>query len=215
MLEKVPRRWLVVTGCAVAFLLAGAPAALASPFLPPAGKIFQGVAGQPAGSYEQATGKHPAIYQEFLAWGQWVPGITAVASNAQARLMIMISTRSGTQEMITPAQIAAGDGDAWLISLQNSVASSGLITYVRLMAEMDGYWNAYSAFNANGTWRGPDHSTTAYKQAWRRVTLIFRGGSLAAIDAKLHRLSMPPERPRPSRRQGGDALGSPGRARRP
>ncbi|MBV8431582.1 MAG: hypothetical protein JO244_10490 [Solirubrobacterales bacterium] len=195
MLEKVPRRWLVVTGCAAAFLLGpGAQAALAEPYLPPAGKVFQGVAGQPPGSYQTATGKHPAVYQEFLAWGQWVPGITAVAANAHARLMLMISTRSGSQEMINPAQIAAGQGDAWLISLQNSVASSGLVTYVRLMAEMDGYWNPYSAYNQDGSWRGPAHSSAAYKQAWRRVTLIFRGGSLAAIDAELHHLGMPPLR---------------------
>ena len=195
MLERVPRRWLVVTGCAAAFLLGpGAQAALADPYLPPAGKVFQGVAGQPPGSYQTATGKHPAVYQEFLAWGQWVPGITAVAANAHARLMLMISTRSGSQEMINPAQIAAGQGDAWLISLQNSVAGSGLVTYVRLMAEMDGYWNPYSAYNQDGSWRGPAHSSAAYKQAWRRVTLIFRGGSLAAIDAELHHLGMPPLR---------------------
>jgi hypothetical protein len=185
----------VVTACTGAFLLsAGAGTAFANAFLPPAGRVFQGVAGQPPGSYARATGKHPAVYQEFLAWGQWVPGITAVAANAHSRLMIMISTRSGTQEMITPAAIARGDGDAWLISLQDSVASSGLVTYVRLMAEMDGYWNPYSAYNQDGTSRGPAHSSAAYKQAWRRVTLIFRGGSLAAIDAELHRLGMPPLR---------------------
>lgn len=193
-LKKVPRRCLVVTGCAAAFLLGGAPAALGSAFLPPSGEVFQGVAGQAPGSYQQATGKHPAVYQEFLAWGQWVPGITAVAGNAHARLMIMISTRSGTQEMINPAQIAAGQGDSWLISLQNSVATSGLVTYVRLMAEMDGYWNPYSAYNQNGSWRGPAHSSSAYKQAWRRVTLIFRGGRLSLIDSELHRLGMAPLR---------------------
>jgi hypothetical protein len=177
--------------CGGAFLLGGAPTALGNVFLPPPGKVFQGVAGQPPGAYAHATGKHPAVYQEFLAWGQWVPGITAVASSAHARLMIMIGTRSGTQEMITPAGIASGQGDGWLISLQNSIAASGLVTYVRLMAEMDGYWNAYSAYNQNGSWRGPAHSTAAYKQAWRRVTLIFRGGSLASINAELHRLGMP------------------------
>ena len=86
-----------------------------------------------------------------------MPGITADAADARARLMIMISTRSGPQEQITPEGIARGQGDAWLISLQNSIAASGLVTYVRLMAEMDGYWNAFSAFNANGTpaRRGP------------------------------------------------------------
>jgi hypothetical protein len=41
---------------AAAFLLSiGSKAAAANPFLPPAGKIFQGVAGQPPGFYQRAT----------------------------------------------------------------------------------------------------------------------------------------------------------------
>jgi hypothetical protein len=184
----------LVTPLAAAFLLAGAGTAAASAFLPPPGKVFQGVAGQPIGAYEAATGKHPAVYQEFLAWGQYVPGIVADAMHARSRLMIMISTQSGSREMITPKGIAQGQGDRWLISLQNSIASSGLVTYVRLMAEMDGYWNAYSAYNANGTPRSAAHSSAWYKQAWRRVTLIMRGGSLAHIDAVLRRLGLPPLR---------------------
>ncbi len=192
-LVRVPRSCAVVTALAALFLLcAGVGSAAASAFLPPPGKVFQGVAGQPIQAYEAATGKHPAVYEEFLAWGQYVPGIAADAMGARARLMIMISTQSGAQEQITPAGIASGQGDAWLISLQNSLAASGLVTYVRLMAEMDGYWNAFSAFNANGSWRGAAHSSGEYKQAWRRVTLIMRGGSLAHIDAVLHRLGLPP-----------------------
>jgi hypothetical protein len=190
--KKVPRRWAVVTALSGAFLLAaGGGSAAASAFLPPPGKIFQGVAGVAPDSYTQSTGKHPAVFQEFLAWGQYVPGIAGQAVNAHARLMIMIGTRFGTQEMITPGGITRGDGDTWLLSLQHAIASAGVVTYVRLMAEMDGYWNPFSAFNQNGSPRDATHSTRAYKQAWRRVTLIFRGGSLAHIDAVLHQLGMP------------------------
>ena len=131
------------------------------------------------------------MYQEFLAWGQYVPAITQDALNAHSRLMIMIGTRSGSQEMITPGQIAGGQGDQWLISLQSSIAASGLVTYVRLMAEMDGYWNAYCAYNQDGTPRDASHSTQAYRQAWRRVTLIFRGGSVQHIDSELRSLGLP------------------------
>jgi hypothetical protein len=56
------------------------------------------------------------------------------------------------------------------------------------MAEMDGYWNPYSAYNADGSSRGAAHSTTAFKRAWKRVTLIFRGGSVSSIDAELAKL---------------------------
>jgi len=195
LLGNVQHRSPLVTALGVAFLLAiGSGSAAASAFLPPAGKVFQGEAGEPISSYVEATGKHPAVIQDFLAWGQYVPGITAGAASAHARLMIMISTESGSREMITPEGIAQGQGDAWLISLQNSIASSGLVTYIRLMAEMDGYWNSYSAYNEDGSSRGPAHSSAEYKQAWRRVTLIMRGGTLAHVDAELHSLGMPPLR---------------------
>jgi hypothetical protein len=191
-----PVAWFPVGAGAVGSLLLGAatPSASARAFLPPRGKVFQGVAGQPISQYEDATGRHPSVYQEFLAWGEYVPAITTAAWDVRSRLMIMIGTRSASRELITPAGIAYGQGDSWLISLQRSIAASRLVTYVRLMAEMDGYWNPFSAYNANGSSRGAAHSSAAYKQAWRRVTLIMRGGSLGHIDATLRRLRMPPLR---------------------
>lgn len=190
--SQLPRRWLLVTALAAAILLgAGAPAASALPYLPASGKVFAGETGQPVSQYVGAVGKHPAIYQEFLAWGQYIPGIAQDAISAHARMMMAIGTTFGSREVITPAGIAAGQGDGWLIALQSAIAQSANITYIRLMAEMDGYWNVYSAYNANGSFRGAAHSQAAYKQAWRRVTLIMRGGKLSAIDAELRRLGMP------------------------
>jgi hypothetical protein len=189
---KIRRMRLFVTSSLAALLLAvGASQASALPYLPPAGKVFAGETGQPVSQYVAAVGKHPAVYQEFLAWGQYIPGITQDAISAHARMMMAIGTSFGSRQVITPAGIAAGQGDGWLIALQNAIAQSHNITYIRLMAEMDGYWNVYCAYNADGSFRGAAHSQAAYKQAWRRVTLIMRGGRLATIDAELHRLGMP------------------------
>ena len=152
--------------------------------------------GQPISAYQQAVGKHPAVYQVFAAWGEYLPGIFADAAAARARLMIHITTASGTREMITPEGIADGEGDAWLIALNHAMYASGHVTYIRLMAEMDAYWNPYSAFNADGSPRNASHSTVAFKQAWKRVTLILRGGRLARIDRQLARLGMPSLRTR-------------------
>jgi hypothetical protein len=62
---NLPRRWPLVTSIACAFLLfscgSGAGRASAQAYLPPAGKVFQGVAGQPISAYQQAVGKHPAL----------------------------------------------------------------------------------------------------------------------------------------------------------
>ncbi len=167
--------------------------ARAQAFLPPFGQIFAGVAGQPISAYERATGKHPAVYQVFSAWGEYLPGIFRDAERAHARLMIHITTASGSREMITPGAVARGAGDSWLIALNQAAYDSGLVTYVRLMAEMDGYWNFYSAFDSSGP-RDADHSTAAFKRAWKRVALIMRGGRLVSIDARLRGLEMPPLR---------------------
>jgi hypothetical protein len=154
-LSNLPRRWPLVTPLVCAFLLLSwgwsAGQASARAYLPPAGEVFQGVAGQPISAYQQAVGKHPAVYQVFAAWGEYLPGIFADAAAARARLMIHITTASGTREMITPEGIADGEGDAWLIALNHAMYASGHVTYIRLMAEMDAYWNPYSAFNADGS----------------------------------------------------------------
>ena len=110
------------------------------------------------------------------------------------RPMVHVTTGTLGHERISPGQIASGQGDGWLIDLNRSIAARGQITYVRLMAEMDGYWNPYCAFNANGTSRGKGHSTATFRQAWRRAVLIVRGGPLATINAKLRKLHLPPVR---------------------
>lgn len=108
--------------------------------------------------------------------------------------MVHITTGTLGHEAISPRAIAMGSGDDYLVSLNRSIAASGQINYVRLMAEMDGNWNPYCAFNANGSSRGPSHSTAMFRQAWRRAVLIVRGGPLATIDKKLHTLHLPPVR---------------------
>jgi hypothetical protein len=192
---NVRRRTRFVTPLVAAILLiaafVGSGSARADAFLPPPHQIFAGVTDKSVSAYVAAAGKHPAVYQEFAAWGQYLPGITADASAARARMMMAITTAFGSREAITPGGIARGRGDAWLIGLNRAIYDSHNITYIRLMAEMDGYWNPFSAFDQNGSRRDSAHSTASYKKAWKRVTLILRGGGLSHINAVLRRLHMP------------------------
>jgi hypothetical protein len=169
------------------------PRALPAPdaYQPPAGKLFQGVADKPVSAYTQTVGKHPAVYQEFVAWGQWLPGITHDAKTNRARLMMMVSTAFGSKNMVSPHGIATGAGDAWLIGLAQQIYASGNVTYLRLMAEMNNCNNPYAAYDCNGSSRGPLFSSGAFKQAWRRVALIMRGGLVSLINAKLAALDLP------------------------
>jgi hypothetical protein len=187
---------------ALTLALGAAGPAAAKPYLPPSGKVWNGVTGnvRPVDRFAQQTGKHPAVWQFFTNWGDsprwWFP----YAEEARMRPMVHITTGSLGHERISPGAIAAGKGDGYLLGLNRAIAVSGQVTYIRLMAEMDGNWHPYCAFNANGSSRGKAHSTAAFRQAWRRAVLIVRGGPLAAINAKLHRLHMAPVR------GAGDAL---------
>lgn len=177
-----------------------AAAALAVPatahadaYLPPAGHVFAGVTGGSGVSgFAHEVGKHPAVFQFFSSWNAPTQWMFNAAKSTRTRLMIHISTAIGSHQEITPRGIASGRGDAYLLRLGQRIADSGNVVYIRLMAEMDGNWNAYCAYNANGSSRGREYSTLMFRRAWQRTVLILRGGPLATIDARLHALGLPP-----------------------
>jgi hypothetical protein len=198
---------LVLAAAAVVIMAVAAPPAPAEPLLPPAGKVFSGMTGgQSVGLFERQTGNHPAVFGFFTKFGGANEFIFRGAEQAGSRLMLHISTQDGygTREVVTPRGIAQGDGDRYLVNLNRRIAEHGRPTYVRLMAEMNQANNGYSAFDRSGRSRGPAHSTAAYKQAWRRSTLILRGGPIAEMNEKLRGLGLPAVRtaaeelPRPS-----------------
>jgi hypothetical protein len=174
---------------AVLTLLAAAPAS-GSVFLPPKGKLWHGVTGGSADVFGRETGRKPDVFQLFAEWGNvdWA----LKRGEAHERFMLHLSTNRGpgTRERITPAQIAAGRGDAFLVRFGERIAEGGRPLYLRLFAEMNGPWNAYCAFDANGRAR-PGHSTGDFRRAWRRIALILRGGERERVDAALRRLRMP------------------------
>jgi hypothetical protein len=151
------------------------------------------------------SGRRPAVYQYFFTpnwkrpsprsiyWQAWLLRKTA---RQGARPILHLSTARGGHgaSVITPRQIARGAGDPYLVRLGGLIAAGGQVVYVRLMAEMNNFNNPYCAVGPGGTSRGAARSAPAYRQAWRRATLILRGGSVARIDARLGRLGLPPVR---------------------
>jgi hypothetical protein len=106
--------------------------------------------------------------------------------------VLSLSTASGEGgERITPQQIAEGRGDRYIINLGRTIAESGQVVYIRLMAEMNGHWNPYSAFDADGSARRDGHSTRWFRRAWRRFSLIVRGGSRTRINERLVSMGLP------------------------
>jgi hypothetical protein len=149
--------------------------AVAAPYLPPEGQVWHGMAGgTTVDGFAAQTGKDPAVFQLFVAWGDTGWAFRRAAAQ-HGRLMLHLSTFNGpgSRERITPAQIAAGEGDAFLEELNAQIREHGRPVYVRLMAEMNGHWNPYSAFDARGRAR-PGHSTADFRRAWRHVARILR-----------------------------------------
>jgi hypothetical protein len=189
----VTRRLPLIT--AVVLALAVPASARADAFLPQVGHAFAGVSGgYEAASFERETGSHPSVFQFFGGWNQTTRYMFTGAQTARARLMIHLSTVRGTTEQVTPRGIALGRGDVYLLKLGRRIADYGGVTYIRLMAEMDGHWNAYCAYTASGRSKGREYTTAMFRQAWRRTVLILRGGPVDRVNAALRQLGLPPVR---------------------
>lgn len=152
-----------------------------------------GVAGQ-ADRFESQTGQDSQVRHLFLGWGQgstWGSPFEQLFAGLKPIPMIHIGTDQGRArtEAITPAQIAAGGGDGYLVALNQAIAAYGGELYVRVLAEMNNPKNHYAPVRPNGTSKGPSHAPAAYRQAFRRAFLILHGGS---VDARLRQLGMPP-----------------------
>jgi hypothetical protein len=189
--------------CAAVTLITAASligtAAHANPYLPPPGHVFAGLTGGTSiVPFQRMVGKHPPVFEIYMTWNTPTGWLASPDPGFRSRLGLCISTASsyGGPGVITPLQIAQGRSDRFLVALGRNLARSGRIVYVRLLGEMNGYWNAYAAFNADGSFRGAQNSPHAYVEAWRRSVLILRGGSVRRIDRRLRALGMPPIRAR-------------------
>ncbi len=184
-----------------AIALSAAPASAALPdgaaYAPRNGHAYHGVSdtGKVADfdAFATEVGAHPAVLQDFFHWR--VPLTTGALYRwgaTDTRGVLSLSTATGAgEEMITPRQIAKGEDDRYMTHMAADIAETGQTVYIRLMAEMNGHWNAYSAYNADGSARRGGHSAHWFKLAWRRFTLIIRGGSRDKINRKLVHMGLP------------------------
>jgi hypothetical protein len=181
----------------VGFLVFSGTAA-AAPYTAPGGKVlWGGQGGYRAGNiadFERQSGKHPAVFNYFISWRatrsdmHWLSIRLDEATRMRSRAMLSVST-DGTG--LTPAELARGKGDGFLVALCRLLGEHGGVTYLRPLSEMNNGNNSYSAYDLSGRARGGAFSTKQFKKAWRRVALIVRGGDVADINAKLRSLRLP------------------------
>ena len=152
-----------------------------------------GIAG-PADRFKAQTGQDSPVRHIFLGWEQgrtWGSPFGQLFASVRPIPMIHIGTDRGRAqtEAITPAQIAAGRGDDYLIELNAAIAAFGSQIYIRVLAEMNNPQSLYSPRGPDGRSRGPSYSPAAYRQAFRRAFLILHGGD---VDARLRALGQRP-----------------------
>jgi hypothetical protein len=155
--------------------------------------VHLGIRGD-AYRFRSLTGQHSDIRLKFSGWNGALDRPTAMDKwfESSPIPMITLDTRnSDGKEAITPRGIASGRGDRFLIQLSAAANRFGREAYIRPLAEMNGHWNAYCAYNSNGTYRGESHSTANFRKAFKRLYLIMHGGTRDAINAKLASFGMP------------------------
>jgi hypothetical protein len=165
----------------------------------PPGQVFFGVTDtgkiEDFQAFSDSVGKHPAVIETFHPWGNNLHYSIPRWGEAQARPMLHISTvddQTGA-EIITPQGIAQGTSDDYLIRLNSSFATRKIRAYIRPLGEMNRCLNAWAAYDCQGHSRGDAYAPYWYKQAFRRIAIIVRGGgTLAEINSKLAATSLPP-----------------------
>jgi hypothetical protein len=193
-----PQR-LLAAFAAVAALLVAAPAASALSLVPPKPDVYLGVSDRGTteefNNFVALTGKHPALLETFHPWGNSLNEAYERWRETGTRPILHISSADDQTlaEIITPEQIALGAGDDYLLQLNQFFAERNLPAYIRPLGEPNRCLNAWSAVYCDGTQKGGEHTTGWYKQAFRRIATIVRGGqTLEGINATLAEIGLPP-----------------------
>jgi hypothetical protein len=172
--------WLALAATALALLFAAPAGALS--LVPPKPDVMLGVSDQ--GSTEdyehftELTGKHSALLETYFSWGNSFNKAFERWRETQTRPIVHISTQNAQtlEEIITPEQIARGDGDEYLLQINQFFASHNLPAYIRPLGEPNRCLNPWSGVECDGTLKGGEYSALWYKEAFRRISAIVRGG---------------------------------------
>ena len=160
--------------------------------------LLLGVTGDVA-RFKAQTGQDSSVDQAFLGWGQgqtYGAPFAGLFPKLGPIPMLHLGTGGGMatgarKEVITPAAIAQGKGDSYLIALNHAIASWGKGIYIRPMGEMNNPGAFYGGYNSNGTPKDADHAPARYREAFARIYVILHGGTIERVNAKLQRLGLP------------------------
>jgi hypothetical protein len=184
---------------AIALLALAAGQATARTLVPPAPGVFFGVSDRgnvdDYNEFAALLNKHPALLETFHPWGNSLNKAYERWRETETRPVLHISTADDQTltEIITPRQIALGQGDDYLLQVNSFFATHGVLGYIRPLGEPNRCLNLWSAVNCDGSQKGGEHTTGWYKQAFRRIATIVRGNAtLEQVNATLAEIGLPP-----------------------
>jgi hypothetical protein len=156
--------------------------------------VLLGVVGDKS-RFRSQTGQVSDIRMRFTTWNTHLgrpAGMDRLFTENTPIPMLTLHTKNQDgREAITPRAIARGVGDRYLVEISEAATRFGREAYIRPLAEMNGHWNFYCAYNSNGTYRGAAHSTRNFRRAFRRIYFIMKGGTNADINARLANIGLP------------------------
>jgi hypothetical protein len=200
MLGALNKTTAIAAALALCLAAVAAPAARGS-LVPRGNKVFFGVSdtGDSAdfGQFSSALRKHPALIQSFRTWGSDFPESIERWQAARARPILHVTTADNNDghELITPRAIARGEGDEYLLRLNELFWAKRMRAYIRPLGEPNRCLNVYAPYDCSGAPRGGAHSPRWYKRAFRRIyVLVHGGGKRAQIDRRLREAGLPPLR---------------------
>lgn len=199
MCLRMPSRLAALVAAVCAALALGAGTASALTLTPPRNTVFFGVSDRGSTAefleFEAMVGKHPALLQTFHPWGNSLNRAFQRWHETAVRPILHIATADAQTlaELITPQQIAQGQGDDYLLQLNAFFSKRGLRAYIRPLGEPNRCRNVWSGVTCDGKMKGGEHAPVWYKQAFRRIVTIVRGGGTAdEINATLAGINLPP-----------------------
>lgn len=141
---------------------------------------------------ELMGGTQTAISHEFTTLDNWPQWAYDIAEARGATPMLSLETEGGYESRFSTADIASGSQDEYILRHAYLAREHPGPIFLRLGHEMNGEWYSYSAYNADGSPR--PNTAEDYKQMWRRVAIIFDGGSVRQINSELKKNGLPPLR---------------------
>jgi hypothetical protein len=190
---------LAAVAVGVVMLVPPSAEAAPRPYVPPHGKLYHGVSDtgkvKDFRQFRKRVREHPALLQEFFHWDVSYKASGATKRWERTHTLGVVSQSTGFPATggsdIAPQRIAKGYADHYLLRINAILGNLRRPTYIRLFPEMNGHWNPYCVYNADGTRRGSKYTHSDFKRAWRRFVTIVRGGRRARVNARLRRKGMP------------------------